>query len=294
MIIESVDQDEVRVKDDTKRIFNKKKFLISFDNGISRTFFDEEENAYRIILSKNSTPEKLDDLISCYDLIHEVHHLQKALLYPRWEADRVFGIKIRFDDFGLEEYLIEQFSKTFEGLKILDKRYSEEIKEKLRVAIAHFIIHVKSMPLPRPIAYLNAFEDMRIETHMRLYHSEIKKPANFSSNTLDNFSKALMELSNTIRMITGGFSVLFTIPFTSHEELSGIYEFYDLIVIVFRDYISPEDYYEDYYRKLRKFKKQKIPRKAYADRYRADLELKRIKSTLKELKKDDSVTRQHP
>jgi len=285
MRIEHIDKDEVVVKDETKRIFNKKRFLLSFHDGTSHAVFDPEENTYKIILSRNNKPKKPDDLMLCYDLVHEVHHFQEAHLYPQWWAIRVFDLRPEAYETSVDEYLVEQLSNDIKNrLMHLSKETYEKIMDSFLNAIGHFIRHVGSIPLPRPLAFLNAFEDLKIEYHMKFFHPEVKKSANYSSGTLDNFTKSFSELKKIIKELTGGFSLVFQLPFTSYDELCNIYQWYDLKVIL-KNRINPEDYYKSYYSGLKKFKKESIPRKAYADRYRANLELKRIKSILRELKK---------
>lgn len=283
MIIEDISKDGVVLKNENSRFFKKRiETGLFFHNGRSYIKFNRDTNEYEIWLSKNQP----DDLWESYDLIHEVHHLQKELMFPKWMAGEVFQIdKTYLPTLDLNKIIngiLDDYAVRFSYL-------NEHLKAKLMKALiqAHssFFKHVESYGVPQHTGFLNAFEDIGIENHINFAHSEIsKRTDNYALITLNNLMESLNDLSDIIKQITGGFSLLFAIPFTSKKELESFYEYYDLAIYFSSAKLTPESYYQTYYHGLRRLIK-KIPRKAFADRYRTKLELKRIKSTLKELKK---------
>ena len=290
MIIEDISKDEVTLKNENSRFFKKRiKVGLHFYNGKSYIEFNRENNEYEIWLSEDQ-PE---DLWESYELLHEAHHLQKELMFPKWMAGEVFRIdKANLPTLNLERILNNAKDNYEERFSCLNECLKKELLNALENAFIHFHKHVRSYGDPQHIGLLNAFEDIAIESHINHAHPEIgefqsemeKRIETYSFITLDQLIESLEGISKIIKQISGGFSLLFTIPFTSRGELEDFYTYYDLGIWFPSEKLTPESYYQIYYYGLKRVMK-KLPRKAFADRYRAKLELERIKNILKKYKK---------
>lgn len=286
MIVEDISKDEVVVRDERKRFFKKRyRLKLSFYDGRSFIRFNPNENLYEIFLS-NTNPKRPEELWNNYDLNHEVHHTWEGALFPEWMVGKVFRlIDHQFPSISLEELLkkeLENFSNRFSMLRDEEK---EELVGAFIEARIFFYNHVKRLDHPQPIAFLNAFEDLMIEAHMGDSHPNVEVSQNFSSNTLRNYILMVEKITEIVSKIFAG-RLIMHIFVISRTELEKIYRIYDLSFLSFFKKGSTEkEFYKMYYKALKKFIYKEIPKKAFADRYRAMLELVRVDKILKELKK---------
>lgn len=264
MIIERIDRDEIEIKDETKRFFGRRRIPLVFCEGKSHIIFNYDENTYKIFLSREEE-RGLEDLRTSYDLVHEIHHLQKNLLFPRWEAGRIFKLNSRIHNVSFNEVIINEYIQNIVNrLELLNENHPQvkNLKEELRIAFSYFIRHVDSLPasLPYPYKYLNVFEDIQIQFHMNRLHPEANAP-NIPSVAIDNFLKAFGNLTNIVKRISG-FPILYPAPFTSSKELEIIYFWYDILAIKLLFSETPfEIYFKEYYSRLKRFKKKQIREK---------------------------------
>lgn len=277
MIIEDISKDEVVIREGKHKFFKKRhRVKLTFHNGRSYISFNPDEKCYEIKLSKNQP----QDLWRSWELYHEVHHLDKYLLMPKWLMGDLFNLtQFDFPKINLDKVLEDILNNLNNQYSNLREDHRKKILDGFIDAYGILFEHIEKLGHPQHKAFLNVFEDFRIELHIQEEH-----------NGLEGFSKIKMALDGIIRAFThinevlenlGLFPIGFILPF-SMEELSKFYRLYDFQVIFLSDY-SEKEVYQAYKHTLRRYLKN-IPKQAFADRKRVKLELERINSILRELK----------
>jgi len=282
MIIEDISKDEITVFDETRKFLKKRvRLILSFHDGKACIRFNEKEKMYEVLLPQN-TPKEPEELIRDYNLNHEYHHIWRVICLPIWlgvRDDFPFKTDSRIDLETLQDNLLMNFISGLNRLNEIDRKI---VSEKVLKATSYFLSYVKSLELPQPLAFLNAFEDYAIELHLKTMHENLRNSQTYTMEALKNFIEYVERVQAIIRDIVG-IPILIPIPLTPTKvELERVYQYFDFQAMLIHK-VHPDDYYKSYL-SYGKSVLSKTHKKAFADRYRIKLELERVKNVRKELK----------
>ena len=249
MKIESKDECILFDENERKRI--KVKLIRNARESFS--VFNSEEKIYEIHIRTDE------------QLLHEAHHLFKPCLRPVWLALKIFDI---------EEDFPEKFYRELNSNYLLNslKKINPKIIEKIINVFMEFALYFQ-----KSIAYsehagnrlCNIFEDLAIEEHLNLYHNLESKHEMYRKSV--EYLEEILKLMNVngVKEIQREF--LLYNPFIQTE----LCEYSYLVVdkrLAERNNFGFWEYYNRYLGRLQSLKKE-----GFAERYRINLEIERIK-----------------